>query len=299
MSTAMESKGSSKIDGAISVLILTTIAYVAAFAYEATYLSHFGIPVEFVDVTLRELLLYGATALGFMFVAIFFSAFLWEFFLKTLPPALSKIVFIFTLMAVAATALMLLTGHFQPTMIAGAIGPLLLIICLLFVIPIFRFSHISSYRRRLMATYAGSSSSDSFRLPSFLWLPVPNGVFPLAAGTVVSVLFAIAFGEFRARTQSEFPVLSSPDPCVVLRMSSEGYLCADIDLQKRITLGRFKIIDPKSADVHFVKVGRLKTVATLISASRGAGSSDEQRKFTAEQAKPTSPTDHSIPAAQQ
>jgi hypothetical protein len=258
MSTAIESKKAHRLDGAILALILTTTAYVAAFTYEATYLSHFGIPIEFVDVTLRELLLYGATALGFMFVAIFFSAFLWEFFLKALPPALSKIVFLFTLMAVAATALMLLTGNFQPAMIAGAIGPLLLIICLLFVIPIFRFSHMSSYKRRLMATYAGSSPSDSFRLPSFLWLPVPNGVFPLAAGTVVSIIFAIAFGEFRARTQAEFPVLSSSVPCVVLRVSSEGYLCAAIDLQKRITLGRFTIIDPKSADVHIVKVGRIR-----------------------------------------
>src|SRR5258708_26547380 len=159
MSTVIEPK-SHKIDAAILVLILTTIAYVAAFAYEATYLSYFGIPIEFVDVTLRELLLYGAIALGFMFFAIFFSTFLWALFFKTLPPALSKIVFVFTLVAVAATALMLLIGNFQPAMIAGAIGPLL-INCLFFLVPIFRFSHMSSYRRRLMATYARSSPSDN------------------------------------------------------------------------------------------------------------------------------------------
>jgi hypothetical protein len=123
MSTAVEPR-SHRIDGAILVLIFTTIAYLAAFTYEATYLSYFGIPIEFVDVTLRELLLYGVSALGFMFVSIFFSTFLWEFFLKSLPPALSKIVFIFTLMAVAATALILLTGDVQPAMIAAAIGPL-------------------------------------------------------------------------------------------------------------------------------------------------------------------------------
>jgi len=261
MSTAIEPKRSHKIDGAILVLILTTIAYVAAFAYENTYLSYFGIPVEFVDVTLRELLLCGAITLLVMFAAIVFSTFLWELFLKPLPPALSKIVFLFTLIAVGTTTLMLLAGNFQPVMIiTAALGPLV-INCLLFAIPIFKFSHMSSYRRKLMATYAESFPSDSFKLPSFLWLPVSMGVFLLAACTVVSTMFAFAFGEFRARTQSEFPVSGPPDPCVVLRVSSEGYLCAAIDLQKRITLGSFKFLDPKSAAVQVVKLGRIRPIA--------------------------------------
>jgi hypothetical protein len=286
MSTAIEPRPH-RIDGAILVLVLTTIAYVAAFTYEATYLSYFGIPIEFVDVTLRELLLYGVIALGFMFFAIFFSTFLWELFLKNLPPTLSKIVFIFTLMAVAATALMLLTGNFQPAMIAGSIGPLL-INCLLFVVPIFRFSHMSSYRRKLMATYSEPSPSDSFRLPSFLWLRVPKGVFPLAACTVVSIMLAFAFGEFRARTQIEFPVLNPVDPCIVLRVSTEGYLCVAFDPQRRAELGSFRFVDPRGADIHIVKIGRLKHIT-----ARDRRLSDEKPKAASE--KSISP-DHPIPA---
>jgi hypothetical protein len=288
MSTAIEPR-SRRIDGAILALILTTIAYVAAFTYEATYLSYFGIPIEFVDVTLRELLLYGVIAFGFMFVAIFFSTFLWEAFLKSLPPPFSKIVFIFTLMAVAVTAFMLLTANFQPALIAGAIGPLL-INCLLFAIPIFRFSHISGYRRRLIATYAGLPTSDSFN-PTFLWFPVPNGVFLLAACTIASIMFAFAFGEFRARTRGEFPFLSSPGPCVVLRLSSEGYLCAAIDPQKRTALGSFQIIDPKGADIHIVKIGRLKPIA-----AQDRWLSDEKPKAASEK---SISADRPIPAKQQ
>jgi hypothetical protein len=284
MSSSIEPKRSYKIDGAILALILTTIAYVAAFAYEDTYLSYFGIPVEFVDVTLRELLLCGAVTLLVMFAAIVFSTFFWELFLKSLPPVLSKIVFLFTSLAVGTTAFMLLAGNFQPAMIiTAAIGPLL-INCVLFAIPIFRFSHMLSYKRKLMATYAESSPSDSFKLPSFLWLPVSKGVFLLAAGTVASTMFAFAFGEFRARTQAVFPVSNPPEPCVVLRVSSEGYLCAAIDLQKRITLGSFKIIDPKSADVHIVRLGRIRPVA-----AQDGRRSEEESKAASE--KPISPDD--------
>jgi hypothetical protein len=114
-----------------------------------------------------------------------------------------------------------------------------------------------------MATYAEFAPSASFTLPSFLWIPVPAAVFSLAAGAVVSIILAMAFGESHARTQVEFPVLSSPDQCVVLRVSSEGYLCVAIDLQKRITLGRFKLIDPKSAAVNIVKVGRIKEASSF------------------------------------
>jgi hypothetical protein len=245
------------MEGAILVLIFTAIAYVAAFTYEATYLSYFGIPIEFVDVTLRELLLYGVIALGFIFVAMTFSMFLWEFFLKNLPPALSKAVFILTLMAVATTVLMLLTGNVQTATVATAAGPLL-IIGLLFAIPKFRFSHMSSYRRRLMATYAESSPSDSFRLPSFLWIPIPSDVLPLAGCIVVSVMLAFASGEFRARTQIEFPVLGAVDSCIVLRVSTEGYLCVAFDPQKRIELASFRFVDPRGADIHIVRIGRLK-----------------------------------------
>jgi hypothetical protein len=289
MSTAIEPR-SHRIDGAILVLIFTAIAYVAAFTYEATYLSYFGIPIEFVDVTLRELLLYGVIALACIFAAMMFSMFLWEFFLKSLPPALSKIVFIFTLMAVAATAFMLLTGNSQPAIIAGAIGPLL-INCLLFVIPLFRFSHMSSYRRRLMATYAGSSPSDSFRPSSFLWLPIRNDVIPLAACTVASILLAFACGEFRARTQIEFPVLGSIDPCIVLRVSTEGYLCVAFNPQSRTELASFRFVDSRGPDIHIVKIGHLKPAT-----AQGRRLLEEKPKAASE--KPISP-DHRIPPEQQ
>jgi hypothetical protein len=290
MSTAIEPR-SRRVDGAILVLIFTAIAYVAAFTYEATYLSYFGIPIEFVDVTLSELLLYGVIALGFIFAAMMFSMFLWEFFLKSLPPALSKIVFIFTLMAVAATAFMLLIGNVQTAMVASAIGGPLLIIGLLFVVPLFRLSHMSSYRRRLMATYAESSPIDSFRLPSFLWLPIPNDVLPLAACTVVSIMLAFASGEFRARTQIEFPVFGPVDPCIVLRVSTEGYLCVAFDPQRRNALDSFRFVDPRGADIHNVKIGRLKP-------ARAPDRRLSEEKAKAAPEKSISP-DHPIPAEQQ
>jgi len=290
MTTANEPKRSHRIDGAIVALILTAIAYIAAFSYEATYLSYFGIPIEFVDVTLRELLPYGLLALIFMSFAILFSTFFWDVFLKSLPPAISKFVFILSLMSVANTAWILLTGKFQPLTIAGSIGPFLLI-CLLFVVPLFKFPHISRYRRRLIATYTESPLGDSFRPPSYLWFNIPDGVLPLVICTMVSIIFAFAFGEFRARTQIEFPVLNPVDPCIVLRVSTEGYLCVAFDPMKRAELGAFRIVELRGADIHMAKIGPLKPLT-----AQDRRLSDDKPKVASEK---SSAADHAMPAVQQ
>lgn len=60
-----------QIDSALLVLLLTAASYAVAFAYEAGYLSHFGIPMEFSEVSLRDLLLCGVAL-----VSAFFGIFL-------------------------------------------------------------------------------------------------------------------------------------------------------------------------------------------------------------------------------
>ena len=45
-STDQQAGTLSRVDSAILVLLVTVIAYCAAFAYDAAYLSHFGLPAE-------------------------------------------------------------------------------------------------------------------------------------------------------------------------------------------------------------------------------------------------------------
>jgi hypothetical protein len=71
----------------------------------------------------------------------------------------------------------------------------------------------------------------------------------LAALTVTGA-FSLAIGIFHARVQTDFPVHALTDNCAVLRLSSDGYLCVGIDLQKRVALGTFRYLDPKGLEPH-------------------------------------------------
>jgi len=59
----------SKIETGLLVPLVTAYAYALSFAYQAGYLSHFGLPVEFVDVTLQQLLRCGSVAILGMYLA--------------------------------------------------------------------------------------------------------------------------------------------------------------------------------------------------------------------------------------
>lgn len=240
------------IDSGIKVLLLTAVAYEAAFIYEVSYLVHFGIPIAFVDVSLHELLLCGIASIIGSFFIIWLDIF-WGARPTKMPPRLAQalmtlfllIVGVFVLAALLDAPL-ILAASLLATFISAAAALLL--------IPLIRHRRLPKIASRYWAAF-GDDRSDQAKAPSILWFSVSRGIIIAIATVVVTGVLSFAIGSWRARAQSTFAIHELADNCAVLRLSSDGYLCVGIDFKKRVALGTFRFLDPKGVELHIVRVG--------------------------------------------
>jgi hypothetical protein len=239
------------IDSGIKVLLLTAVAYEAAFIYEVSYLVHFGIPIAFIDASLHELLLCGIASIIASFFIIWLEIF-WGARPTKMPPRLAQALMTLFLLIVGVLVLGGLLD--APFILAGS----LIIIFVsaaaaLLLIPLIRHRRLPKIASRYWATF-GDDRFDQARAPSILWFSVSGGIIVAIATLVMTGVLSFAIGTWRARAQTEFAIHQA-DNCVVLRLGSDGYLCVGIDFQKRVALGSFRFLDPKGVELHMARVG--------------------------------------------
>lgn len=242
------------IDSGMKVLLLTALAYEAAFIYEVSYLAHFGIPIAFIDVTLHELLLCGMACMVASFLIIWIDVF-WGAMPRKSPPLLAKSLMTLLLLIVAV---FLLCALLDAPLVLGwsIIAILVLAAAALLLTPLIRHRRLPKIANRYWATF-GDDRTEQAKAPSILWFSVSKGIIGAIAMLVVTGVFSFAIGTWRAREQSDFAVHEIADNCAVLRVSSDGYLCVGIDFQKHVALGTFRFLDPKGLELHVLKVGRI------------------------------------------
>jgi len=242
------------IDSGVRVLLLTTVAYEAAYIYEVSYLGHFGVPVAFVDVSLHELLLCGIACVIASFAIIWIEV-VWGTIPSKTPPRLAKALMTLLMLIIAVLVLCALID--APFMLGmSVIGGLFLAAVALLLLPLLLHRRLPKLASRYWAVY-GADQSDRVKAPSILWFSVSRGVIIAIAVVVITGLFSSAFGLWHARVQRDFAISNVTDNCAVLRLSSDGYLCVGIDFHKHIALGTFRYLDPKGLELHLLRVGRL------------------------------------------
>jgi hypothetical protein len=240
------------LDSGIKVLLLTAVTYESAFIYEAFYVAHFGVPVAFVDVTLHELLLCGVACLFVIGLIIWLDIF-WSAKPSKMPPRLAQALMTLFLLSIGLTVLCALLN--APLALgAGLISTFVFTAAALLLIPLIRHRRLPKIASRYWATF-GDDRSEHANAPSILWFSVSRGMIVTIATLVVTGVFSLAIGTWRARAQTDFAILDLSDNCAVLRLSSDGYLCVGIDFQKRVALGTFRFLDPKDIELHIVRVG--------------------------------------------
>jgi hypothetical protein len=257
MNTDNQVRPRTGFDGAIVVLVLTALAYTAAYQYQWGYLSGFGVPVIYIDVSIRDILLCGTTVLMFPIV-LYLDVFIWRSIPKSFPLMLSQILLTVFLLAFLATAFAVLTNEFRP--LPALLGMLAFAVMAFLLVPLATARHIPGYLRKLRAAYTGRSFADI--KPKFLWFLVPKFVMAVGLGAFVVGGFAHAIGQYRARTQNEFPILANrdcPNICIVLRVSDKGYLCVEVDPKTLVSTGSMKLVDPVGVEVNTRKLGRIKS----------------------------------------
>jgi hypothetical protein len=242
------------IDSGIKVLLLTAVTYESAFIYEVSYLSHFGIPIAFVDVTLHELLLCGIASLFAIGFTIWLDIF-WSARPTKMPPRLAQSLMTLFLLIIAVSVLCALID--APFAVSASLtATFIFAAAALLAIPLIRHRRLPNITHRYWATFGGDRSDDA-KTPSLLWFSVSKGIITAMAALTITGIFSFAIGTCRARVQTDFAIHDLTDNCAVLRLSSDGYLCVGIDFHKHIALRTFRYLDPKGLELHLLRVGRI------------------------------------------
>jgi hypothetical protein len=257
------------VDKAALLAIVTPIAYFFAYQYDRGYLSFFGIPNVFVDVSLRDLLIVAAamvTVVVGLYVA--FDGFLVVLPEKWPKPIRQRAIWFFWTMA----ALTLLDKVFDlsvPVWLSVEVSIALLFIFLV-VLP-GRRSPVSLAVEHTSQPSNPDPYAHKGVIPTMLRRGFePRLVFGILGAMLVGV-FANVGGDVTARTQTSFLVdQSGGTNCAVIRMRESDMLCADFNFETRQLTGDYHFLKLEGASLSLRKTGRLEQPELIKYVGRGA-----------------------------
>jgi hypothetical protein len=246
-----------RFDTSLVILFLTAVSYSAAFTYQAAYLGQFGIPPEFAEVSIKELLLFvGAVGAGFFAIITFADAAmkLWP---KSFPASvIPRTVGICVWLAITIILLGLRGAPLVSWLISLAFPTL--IAFGEFVLPILTFRHLPTYAAKVEASVHTDTSGHGIG-GTLVRLLGPT-TFLAVFTAITTMLFADAEGIYQARTRDTFLVTTGDQPCVVIRQLSEGLLCATFSYRDKLLLGDYRFLKAEGTEFSLKHIGRLAAV---------------------------------------
>jgi len=240
------------IDGGMRVIGLTLLASLCSFICEYAYLSHFGAPLEYTQVSLHEPVMFVFVLLFIIGVGLLNTV--WTFIPRRVPRRLSNALLPLLTAEMAYSALTILYG-LRLSLWIVVTSAVSVIAVILFLVPAFKQKAIAGYWRKVAAEYDAPREMES--VPgSFLGFTVSGTFVAGISFFAFSLLLAGGLGYFYAKTRVEFLMPEDRSRnCIVLRFSDAGYLCAGLDVERRLTTGWFMVIKADQASLQLRHVG--------------------------------------------
>lgn len=250
------------LDPALLILFVTSYAYALGFAYEYGYLAHFGIPVEFVEIGLRELLVFGALTMG----AITAFYFLLDFLMYQIPNHVTPVVrgtamYVGAFAIIMGVILRITHVPWFGWLLGFGFGPVWLTFEN-FVAPIWRQPNTLPYWRRVEAETERRVALSRTRrsLGDAIAGMVGPGGFLILLMAVAALFIVNRFGDFQANQDEVFLMPSSGPACIALREETPGLLCVAVDQKTRSALPEYRFLDPKAVNLVLRRVGPFAAV---------------------------------------
>jgi hypothetical protein len=259
---------------------LSAVIYVLAFLYEQGFLSYFGIPTQFITVSLVTLLIFGAGTITFLYISVGLANIVY-----TLLPKHRYLAFYiprYLLLGFLTIVVPLFLFRGERLYLIMLCVWLILVIGLL-VHPLIKYRKEGDWNKRYDAAIKALPDEPVSTL--YTLIEKRYGMREVGYWVYVFIiLFALAanVGKAEATTQAEFLVLNTVPEVVVLRVSGENLICAPFDRQAHEVKKSFsirKIAEDTNLVMSLESVGPLKPV----------------EKFTSESVAPT-PTPNPIPS---
>lgn len=249
----------SLLTGGLIVAAVTVISYALAFTYETGFAAFFHIPDALIEVDLTVVLrvfsgLLGIIPMGYMFLE-FVGVHIWA----RLSRPIRGVVLILFIDLIGFLFLVAINGFsISIVVFAFAVLPALVLGPYLLIAFVTRQAN-GGYLKALQNIV---EKTEEDRLAPRLVSRI--GVRTVIAGYLLALiaLMLYGFGYYRARSQSEYYVIQSSPPRVVLRFYPDAVITTSFDAQTR-TVGRTIDILRKNAvdrmDLRYENIGPLRS----------------------------------------
>lgn len=264
--TKQENQKKLPISEAVILAAISASAYLFAFLYEQSFMAYFGIPTQFVNVSLVTLLTFGAATAVFLICLAGLANVLFSFLPK--HPFLSFYIPRYALLGF----LTVLVPFFLYEGRKGRLVMLCIWIVLtigLFVMPLIIYRKKGSWDKR----YDAAIEAESGKNIQGLYRRIEERYGVRELGLIVFVVMAClglasSMGEAEAVNQRFFLVINTKPETVVLRVSGENIICAPFDRNKREVKKSFsirKVAEDPNLIMNLESVGPLTPVDKLSS----------------------------------
>lgn len=253
---------------ALAIAIASSIVYLLSFLYERGYATHFGIPPQFVSVSLTNLLIFGAAAFTFLYTATNLAGAILPLTRHQHPYLafhLPRVVVFFFLLVIFPLLLFVGSGWMMVVAITAS--------CWLVLVFFVSITPLLGKGKKGWKDRLDAAQEAAMREPPTIYdhisarSGIPNFNLYVAA-LIIATLLAGLVGLSEATRQRDFLITNTTPEMVVLRVYGENMICARFDRQNKEVKKSFSILkvaeDPKLL-LNLERIGPLTPVETLAS----------------------------------
>lgn len=265
MDNHSQSKSHWAIDGGLVIVLVTSLAYSVAFAFEAGYLGFFHAPLELVEVNLKGLLLCAAGGAGVFYTLINVTDQIRLYMPDSLSPRVQRMLTVWLVVLALVSFCLWAQGA---KWLAWLFFLVLFSLVALFdfVFPLLWGPKSMTYSERIESSLSADKDTDKTLAASLGRRIGREGMIAVlvALGTV---LLANSVGVYVAARQERFLTTTSTPTCIVLRLRAEGMLCVSLDEKARTVTPDFRVLPTEGTVVSLRKVGRIHVPELTITTS--------------------------------
>jgi len=249
------------ISDSILLAVVTAAAYLIAFSYEAMYLLHFSVPLQFVHISADSVLVVAATIVGSL------TVFFWGANLVAMIWPENRVLQIklARLSIVVVSVGWALRSYGLRREVLWYIFPLASFVAFEFIWPLIIYRRAGRFIDRFTANEV---SEDKFRRRGLFGRLLPvlgRSYLNLILAAFIGIFLAVVKGDGDATTQEEFFVLSSEPNTAVVRFYPDLVVCIHFDASNRtiepgLQLRRLSADHPLSLDRRSIGPLRQKPI---------------------------------------
>jgi hypothetical protein len=243
---------SSPVKSTLALSALTLLGYGCAFSFQWGYLGGFGVPLDLIDVGIRESLLCAAVTLALLLIAFFALGFV---------PAKRWLGLLWQLMPLAGMAMIMWATAFYDVNRLGESSKVWFgISAVLFAVGVV-YNLVRPLRQRsgpLLDRFHAEALAAKDPIARSVTRAVIDSVniggFPLGSVAVVfSVVVVIigagyfSVGYVMSKAQLTYELVEASQPCIVVAKNAETLVCAELTPSRRMLTGAIVLIKPDAA----------------------------------------------------